>query len=134
MNFPTGHIEHHFHQVLTDVVHITLDAADNHLGVEAGFVFGYVRAQNVEPCIQCIGAHQHFRNEVLVAVIQVANDLHSGCQTVHDHFERNVTVIQRLLCGFLDHVFLVFDYTCLQFFQQFCFGCHILCLSFVWVC
>ncbi len=124
MYIPAGHVEHHLDQVLADIMDVTLDTADDDLGIDFAFLIGNMRPQDIQTQIEGIGAHQHFGHKIFVLFVEVAHDLHAGRQTVHDSLNGHMTIIQPLLRGFLDRILLILDDTVFQLFYQFFFCRH----------
>src|SRR5512136_2256398 len=100
MDSETSHVEHHLHQVFSDIVDIALDDSDHHLPFDSFLhFFGFeMRTEDVEPCIQGIRTHQDFGDEVLLFLIEISNNLHASSQPIHDGVKRVESNLNRLIC------------------------------------
>ena len=62
-HFEAAALHHHGHQVLTDVVDISLDRADHHRPDWRGAGLGQQWPQERHPALHGFGRHQHFRHK-----------------------------------------------------------------------
>jgi len=66
--------------------------------------------ENVQSAIQGIGTHQYLGNKIFVAIIQIPDNLHAGCQTIHNQFKSTIAIIKALLGRFFDFFLLILNH------------------------
>ncbi|MBQ4606139.1 MAG: cobalamin-dependent protein, partial [Clostridia bacterium] len=107
--------QHHFHQILADVVQVTVYGTDHS---DTG-LFHCIRRkkglQQTDPGVQRSGGNQHFGNVYLIVLEFFAHSVHTGQQTFVQNGGGGNTIVQCVLHQFFDD----FDFPGLYHFVQF---------------
>ena len=105
-HFQTLAFHHHLHQVLADVVQVALDGADADL---AGGLYAVLSQQGLEQVgthIHGTGSHQNFGNENFIVLELLADDAHTGQQTLFQNLLGGNAFVNGLLYQSLDDLCL----------------------------
>ena len=95
--------QHDAHDVLADVVYVTLDRSQQDLAGRAVVPVGALLRLDIgdqvgDRLLHDPGALDHLRQEHLAAAEEVADDAHAAHQRSFDHFQRPGRPLSRLLC------------------------------------
>ena len=116
MNFKTANVKHQLNDVFTDIMHISLDRADDDLSHFLYFFLFNMRFENVQSRVQGVGGHQKFRYKILLLIVEISNGFHTHSQAIHDRLEGIHALIQCDLSPLFGHIFLKFHHRLSQLF------------------
>ena len=116
MNFKTANVKHQLNNIFPDIVHISLDRADNDLSHFLYVGLFNMRFENVQSRVQGVGRHQKFRNKILLLIVEISDGFHARRQAIHNGLEGIHALIQCDLSPLLGHILLKFHYRLSQLF------------------
>ena len=96
-DFKTCALQHHNHQILSDIVQVASYGADNR--PSHGFIsnFHQLGLQNIQSCVQSTGCHQYLGNKDFVAFEFAADNHHSVQKSLVENLFGIHSLVQRLL-------------------------------------
>ena len=123
-----GH--HHAHNILSDIVHITLHGSHQHLSGRRTFHLLRLnkRLQNAHGLLHRAGCLDHLRQEHLSGAEQIAHGVHTGHQRSFDNIHRMLVTGAGLIQIFLQIVADTFNQGILQALLYGCFTPQVLLL------
>ena len=102
MTSKSGALQHHGHQVLADVVQVTLDRAQDDAGQRLNLLLGQQRLEQVQSGVHRSCGDQHLGHIDLVVLESLPDNAHPGNQSLVDDGRRVQSLGNRLFGQFLD--------------------------------